>query len=386
MRRAQTAVPAVLLTVMALIIWYVLWIYPEQRYELLFGDQGTTETPATVDYYYSTIIGEIGQSSGELLDTQVVSNLSVSYPETKTVISKFESQIMSANFLASEHKTVDLSNADADKLNLLVKTTSITGNPKLKVAMNNTLIYDAELIPSSTTSMDITTSMINNYGSILRITCGFNGWQIWAVQQCGFETIEVSKYVYAPVHLSDSDVFYLQPFSENAELMNILFTPGEANNFPVQLLINGVEVYEGLLKQAEPVTLSVDGDDINLGIDNNITLIAGEGAEYELSNILMRFYSLPSGMAAKYVVFDLPESALSDDTVNFEFELSGIVELGDVIFEILNTGAKYTVPSEELVIGNNVLGVYTDDLEETGNNVKIYSTTGRLIINEFKVK
>ncbi|PIU63639.1 hypothetical protein COS83_00275 [archaeon CG07_land_8_20_14_0_80_38_8] len=178
----------------------------------------------------------------------------------------------------------------------------------------------------------------------------------------------------------------MQPFSENAELMNILFTPGEANNFPVQLLINGVEVYEGLLKQAEPVTLSVDGDDINLGIDNNITLIAGEGAEYELSNILMRFYSLPSGMAAKYVVFDLPESALSDDTVNFEFELSGIVEPGDVIFEILNTGAKYTVPSEELVIGNNVLGVYTDDLEETGNNVKIYSTTGRLIINEFKVK
>ncbi|MBN1924092.1 MAG: hypothetical protein JW791_05035 [Nanoarchaeota archaeon] len=388
MKRAQTAVPAVLLTTMALIIWYVLWLYPQQRYELLFG----TEPEEVISEglldssFLRTTVGEIGQSSGELLDTQIVSDLSVSYPETRSTISSFDSQIITASIIASGHKTVDLTTLDSDKVNVEVLASSVVGSPKLRITLNNTLIYDNELIADSKTSVDISKASLETYGRILRITCQYNGWQFWTTQQCGFNSINVYDYVYAPVDLTDSDVFYLTPNSENAELIELTFTPTRVSEHQVSIQINGVNVFTGAL-QAEETTLSLEGDEVNLGIDNNITLLALEGADYVLTDVGMKFYSVPSGLAAKYLVFDVPERTLRrEDSVTLTFDLTGIVEPGDVNIDVLNTGVKYLLTRDELVLGANRVDLLTSDLEEYGNNIKIYSTSGRLIIGEIVIE
>lgn len=388
MKKAQTAVPAVLLTVMGLILWYVLWIYPEQRYELLFGPQEeeVSQTPVS-NVFYSTTVGEIGMSSGELLDNQITSDLSVSYPVTRNAVKSFPSQILTSSLIASEHKTVDLSASNADAFNVEVDSSTVTGTPYLRITLNNTLIYDNQLLSDSITKLDIPGSSIESYGNVLRIACQFNGYEFWTTQQCGFDSINVYEYVYAPIDVMDDDVFYLTPTSENAELVELSFTPSKTTNHPINLLLNGKVAYAGSLTEGEEVTLSLEGDEYNLGIDNNITLLALEGAEYELSDISMLFYSVPSGSAAKYLVFDVSSEVLDDESfVTINFNLTGVVEPGDLVFEFVNSDATYVLSYEELVIGSNSLEIFTSDLDENGNNLKLYSNTGRFIIDGLEVK
>lgn len=389
-KSAQTAVPAVLLTLMALILWYVLWIYPEQRYELLFGtetpEDTTPETPISTAYY-STTVGEIGQSTGQLLDTQLVSDLSVSYPVTRSTISSYSNQLLTASILVNEHKTVDLSNVDADMVGVEVESNTVLGSPNLRISLNNTLIYDNPLLANSKTSLDIAKSSVTDYGNVLRITCGFNGVEFWTTQQCGFDSISVYEYVYAPVDLRDDDVFYLTPLSENAELVELSFTAEQATSNPVNILINNQLVFSGSLQEGESITMSLEGEDLNLGIDNTISLVGLEGADHVLTSVNLKFYSVPSGLAAKYLYFNIPSDVLEDeDYVTVAFNLTGIVEPGDIVFEIVNSEATYVLTNQELVIGTNYMEVLTSDLEENGNNMKISSTSGRFIIDGLEIK
>lgn len=391
MRRGQSAVPTILLTVMALIIWYVLWIYPQQRYELLFGEDETIpEQEETESVLFTTTVGEVGQSSGELLQTQTFKNLTVSYPLTLSRVAGYNSLVMSSSLLASENKVISLSQEGGKSYTLELNTNSIIGSPNIKVSLNNTILYHAEALSNSKTTIEISDSNINNYGEVLRITCEFNGVQVWTTQECGFDSITLYENVFVPMDLSDSEVFYLNPEAENAGLIDLSFNTIQANNYPVNLLINDESVYSGKFSNNETVMLSLEGENIFLTSDNNITLIAQQGARYSLSNMSMSFYSIPSGMAAKYVVFNLEDDVLDDrDSLSFEYEVTGIVEPGGLIFEILNTDSVYVVDYEELMLGSNELIVESSDLEET-NNLKIYSgtgsNTGRLIIGELKIK
>ncbi|VVB75435.1 Uncharacterised protein [Candidatus Tiddalikarchaeum anstoanum] len=384
MNRGQVAVPGVILTVLVLLIWYILWIYPQQRYELLFGEQtntGSTTTPTHVPVY-QTIVGEIGQSSGELLDTQVISNLSVSYPVTRTLIAAYSNIILNANVLGSEFKTIDLSSYDSDFYNVEAISSSVVGLPKLRIELNNTLMYDNSLLPDSSTNYNITRSNIEEIGPFLKISCAFSGFQFWSNQQCGLSELNIYRSIFYPRKLNDSDIFYLTPMSKDAELVELSFTPTRATTYPVELFINEHSILNSVLVPNQRVTLSLDGELLGLDIDNTFKVSAMPGAEYSLSNINMKFSSVPSGMAAKYLIFDVPARTLrNENDLILTFNLTNIIEPGDLNINILNTGRNYIVRKEDMIPGLNRLSISTADLDEFGNNLKVYSTNGRLVLS-----
>lgn len=385
MKRCQTAVPTIILTVMVLLIWYLLWIYPQQRYELLFGDQEVVDTTDGVSTaLFETTIGEIGQSSGELLDTQIISDMSVNYPVTRSLIASYENEILNSNLIASEYKTIDLSNADSDEYSIEILAGSVTGTPNLVATLNTTSLYNAQLFTPSTTLITFTKGNIETYGDILRITCQFSGFEFWTTQQCGFDEINVYKSVFYAQDIDDNDIFYLTQTSRNAELIELSFSVNETTDYPVEILINNNSIFNGILTQGD-ITLSLDGEDLDLDIDNTFSLIADEGAVYSLSNIEMQFSSVPSGMAEKYIVFNIPEDELDEEEITLTFELLNIIEPGNLILEITNTDTTYQVLENDLVVGENIITISTNDLDEIGNNMKIYSTSGRLIIGDLTI-
>ncbi len=380
MKKGQTAVPAVLLTIMALIVWYVLWIYPEQRYELLFGSEESNEsevgTVVQENHLYSVFVGEIGKSSGTVLQRQEVYNLSVSYPVTRSTVADFGSLILSSNLLLSEHKTVDLSAVDGD-INVEMVSSSVEGTPNVFIKLNSTTIYDSRLLPSSKTSVDILRKDVVDKGNILQIGCKFQGMNIFSTQKCGFSSLVVYKYVYAPLKVSDTEFFYLTPEGEGADFITMGIDVYSANNYPIDIYINRVKVFSGRLSSGL-TTLTIDADNLNLSYANNLTVVAEPGAEYGIGKIELDMQSVPSGLAARYVSAYFNESVLKNNE-NFELsvEVEKIKELGDIVVEFVKTGDKYYIPHSDIVVGDNKILIPSTSLISGSNNIKIYSENGR---------
>lgn len=388
MKHGQTAVPALILSTMVLLIIYLLWIYPQQRYELLFGPTTEETTGTTVHIHepvFKTTIGEIGQSSGELLDTQIISNLTVKYPETRALISSFSNLILNANALVSEHKTVDLSGIDSSKYTIEIVSSTVVGSPILILTLNDSVLYESQLMPSSRITYNLTKEKIDALGPFLRLSCQFGGFTFWTSQACGIQSFNVYRSEYYPEIVNDSDVFYLSPTSMNSELVELSFSAAKSTPYPIDLYINDRRVFHGSLGR-ERMTLSLDGENLGLGIDNTFKLSANPGAEYILSNINMRFSSVPSGLASKYVIFDIPENTFDyENELLVTFNLTRIIEPGDLNIKIVNTNTDYLISSDDLFPGVNRMIISMNDLEAYGNNLKIYSTSGRMVIGEFVV-
>ncbi len=388
MKKGQTAVPAVLLTIMALVVWYVLWIYPEQRYELLFGPQESNESevdfPVEEDHLYSIFIGEIGKSSGTILQRQEVYNLSVSYPVTRSKVADFGSLILSSNVLLSEHKTVDLSAVDGD-INVEMISSSVEGTPNVFVKLNSTTVYDSRLLPNSRTSIDIQRRDIVDKGTILQIGCKFQGMNIFSIQKCGFSSLVVYKYVYAPLKVSDTEFFYLTPEGEGADYIKMNLDVYSANIYPINIYINGVNVFSGRLS-AGSTTLTVDADNLNLSYANNLTIVADPGAEYGIGKIQLDMQSVPSGLATRYVSAYFDRSVLESNK-NFEVNVNvqKIKELGDIVIEFVKSGDKYYIPSTDVVVGDNKILIPSTSLVEGSNTIRIYSENGRFELGYFTI-
>lgn len=387
MNKSQTAVPAVILTLMALLIWYLLWIPPQQRYELLFGiDETNTEVnEAPVDYsYFKANVGEIGQSEGTLLHTTTVSDMRVSYSFVKMLLSSYEYTTLDATLFYNGNNNIKI-NGDYSLVELELNTGSIVGTPKIQVKLNGTVYYENELISNSKVSVKIPFNTITSFGKDVEILCKFNGNSIFNSQKCVFNSIKLYNYEYYEEKGNDSKTFYLNPTAAFAELIELNFNPTQFTEYDAIININGRKVFQGTLNNLTK-KLSIDLADIPLNDNaNTITLQSTKGAEYYLSNFSMKFYSLPSGMSERYFVFDLSENAFGLSNLALYMNVTGIIEKGDIHINLLSKDATFIYPSDKLVLGVNQLEIPIRYFSEKANNLKISSPNGRIIINNIKL-
>ncbi|MFA5333862.1 MAG: hypothetical protein WC376_05200 [Candidatus Nanoarchaeia archaeon] len=387
MNKSQTAVPAVILTVMALLIWYLLWIPPQQRYELLFGinDTGSEIAEGPIDYsYFKANVGEIGQSEGTLLYSTTVSDMRVSYSFVKMLLSSYEYTSLDATLFYNGNSNIDI-NGDYSLVELELNAGSIVGTPKVQVKMNGTVYYENELISNSKISVKIPFTAVDSFGKNIEILCKFNGNSIFNSQKCVFDSVKLYNYEYYEEKGNDTKTFYLNPTAALAELMELDFNPTQFTEYDAIININNRKVFQGALTNLTN-KISIDLADISLtDTANNITLQSTKGAEYYLSNVSMKFYSLPSGMSERYFVFDLVENAFGLSNLVLYMNVTGIIEKGDIHINLLSKDATFIYPSAKLVLGVNQLEIPIRYFSEKANNLKISSPNGRVIINNIKL-
>ncbi len=392
-KKGQTAVPTILLVALALFIWFLLWIQPQQRYELLYGEEedengGIVTIPENI-FFQEESIGIVGRGTGELLDEQSLPGMSIDYPSTRNSIVNYGSQILNANLLINEYKNVDLrlASPDSQSYSVEVITTNIRGSPDLRVTLNNTLLHKTSLIPNSRVFINISRENYETLGYNLRIECDFGGYVFWETQKCGFEKISVYEYVYSPIKERTMQNFYLSGEEVNAGVIGLTTNVIESSGGEFNILFNNKTAWTGSLEQGTGSSLSFNALDYSLSEENTVSFKANPGASYTFGNINMSFYSSTTGPAEKYVVFDLSEKILRrSDRLTLEFELTEIFEPGDLKFTIIPTSVTYTKPSNELYTGNITMSLSTNDLKTTGNNIKIHSDDGRFKINELIIK
>ncbi|MFA5303784.1 MAG: hypothetical protein WC393_04595 [Candidatus Nanoarchaeia archaeon] len=387
MNKSQTAVPAVILTVMALLIWYLLWIPPQQRYELLFGinDTGSEIDEGPIDYsYFKANVGEIGQSNGTLLYSTTVSDMRVSYSFVKMLLSNYEYTSLDATLFYNGNNNINI-NGDYSLVELEMNTGSIVGTPKIQVKMNGTVYYENELISNSKISVKIPFTSVSSLGKDIELLCKFNGNSIFNSQKCVFDSVKLYNYEYYEEKGNDTKTFYLNPTASLAELMELNFNPTQFTEYDAIININNRKVFQGSLNNLTN-KISIDLADIPLtDTANTITLQSTKGAEYYLSNVSMKFYSLPSGMSERYFVFDLAENAFGLSNLVLYMNVTGIIEKGDIFINLLSKDATFIYPSTKLVLGVNQLEIPIRYFSEKANNLKISSPNGRIIINNIKL-
>jgi hypothetical protein len=387
MNKSQTAVPAVILTVMALLIWYLLWITPQQRYELLFGinesEQELNEQPVEY-YYFKTSVGEIGQSKGTLLYSTTLSDMRVSYSFVKMLLSSYEYTSLDATLFYNGNNNINI-NGDYSLVELELNTGSVVGTPKVQVKMNGTVYYENELLSNSKISVKIPFTTINSLGKDVEIICKFNGNSIFNSQKCIFDSVKLYNYEYYEEKGNDSKTFYLNPNAVYSELLELNFIPTQFTEYDAIININNKKVFQGSLNNLTK-KLSIDLADVPLYSDANIiTLQSTKGAEYYLSNMSMDFYSLPSGMSERYFVFDLAENAFGLSNLVLYMNVTGIIEEGDIYINLLSKDANFIYPSTKLFLGINQLEIPIKYFAEKANNLKISSPNGRIIIDSIKL-
>jgi hypothetical protein len=387
MNKSQTAVPTVILTVMALMIWYLLWISPQQRYELLFGvnssQEGESEMPA--DYsYFSAKVGEIGQSNGTLLYSTTVNDMRVSYSFSKMLLSSYDYVSLDATLFYNGNNDIKI-NGDYSLVELELNAGTVIGTPKVQVKLNGTVYYENELLSNSKVSVKIPFTFISSLGKDVEIICKFNGNSIFNSQKCVFDSVKLYNYEYFEEKGNDSKTFYLNPTAALAELLELNFNPTQFTEYDAIININNKKVFQGALDNLTR-KLSVDLADVPLNDDSNIiTLQSTKGAEYYLSNVSLKFYSLPSGISERYFVFDLAGNAFGLNSLVLYMNVTGIIENGDIYINLLSKDATFIYPSNKLVLGVNQLEIPIRYFSQKANNLKISSPNGRIIISDIKL-
>jgi len=200
-----------------------------------------------------------------------------------------------------------------------------------------------------------------------------------------FDSVKLYNYEYYEEKGNDTKTFYLNPTASLAELMELNFNPTQFTEYDAIININNRKVFQGSLNNLTN-KISIDLADIPLtDTANTITLQSTKGAEYYLSNVSMKFYSLPSGMSERYFVFDLAENAFGLSNLVLYMNVTGIIEKGDIFINLLSKDATFIYPSTKLVLGVNQLEIPIRYFSEKANNLKISSPNGRIIINNIKL-
>jgi len=387
MNKSQTAVTAIILTVMALMMWYLLWIPPQQRYELLIGSDESSEEQENAEQelsYFSAKVGEIGMSNGTILLSTKVSDMRVSYSSIRKLLSSYELTSLDATLFYQGSTSVNI-NDDYSMVELELSAGNVVGTPKIVVVMNGTAYYENELMSNSKVSVKMPFTNINSKGKEIEILCKFNGNSMFNSQKCIFDSIKLYNYEYYAEKISDSKTFYLNPNAALAEMLELSFNAAQFTEYELAMKINDRQVFEGSLNNLTN-KLSIDLSEVPLNdAANTLSIEASKGAEYYLSNISMKFYSLPMGISERYFVFDLPESALQRSNIIIYFNVSGIIQSGDIHFNLLSKEGLFIYPKNRLVLGVNQYEIPIRYFSKNANNLKISSPNGRILINNIKV-
>lgn len=333
--------------------------------------------------FYEGSVGFVGETSGEAISTQELSNVVLSYPLSNATIN-YPSYFLYSNILWSEGVRLNLTDINENltkSISLGFKMDSKRGDPQVKIYANNKLLFQGKPDIGERVSVLIPKQELNETIGI-DLKCDFTGWFFWTTQDCGITNVSINQEFYTPKKVSQNLLFDTTPVEQESESIALSFTSSSETNGGVRAELNGVEVFNSNMLESSDYSATIPTASLELlSQDNNLTFYANPSAEAYLRGVKLNFTSPVTERGVKELEFFVTESEFANmNHAIINFFVSNIYLNGFIRFRI--NDVLYVSKVEHA--GWNSLIIDKEDLLD--NNTMIIDTLeGRFEITELKI-
>jgi len=390
MGRGQGAVPAIMILLIGLVMFYLLWIQPGDRSDILGLNDSTgatqiTNPESTSNIIFSQPIGYVGRGTGQALQTINLGSFQVSYPETATVILARDTAVLTANILSAGKIETTLSGeyASAD-VSFVVG--DIKGSPKIRVISAGTDLFTEQASAGQSVNLSISAGRIID--DDLKVVCSWSGLVFWEQQSCELDNLTISKVVYTNVNPTVFKDFSVGSNINLAEDVKLSFRIGNGSVNKNDLIIRANDVS---LYSARPSNMStlyiVRSDVITSRISqgaNNLMFEALSGSVYNIENAVLQIFEKVGAASNKTFYFTIPNDVYtSKNLFILNITVDNIIDSGGLDF-VLNNVYYYLSP-DQITTGSNLITVSKSNLLAGANKARIESSTGRFNIDKVEL-
>jgi hypothetical protein len=379
-RKSQAAVPIILLTMLGLILFYILWVAPEERERLLPNVTEEEEIPGEVarevgNFTIGMLVGKIGK--GHLFE-----NITLSYPsEQKSIMIK--TFTLSSNILSSGVQVMKISIPDLEntkEIRLKFKLLEKVGSPRVKVEFEEETLFDKEIEVGELKEIRIGEEDLQAENEV-RFVCQFSGWMFWQTQVCELN-VEILHLYYRPLIKIEKRSFTLASEELHGNILKVSFEVGEAKTEgDLWIEINEQPIYVGKPSEGEySYAAGIEKLGLKLG-KNEVIFKVEKGGVYSLSNVEIAIYSEDFVPGEAIYDFDIPEDVyFGNQTIKIYVRIAEIIRGGRIAIKIYPRGELY---EQWANLGWNHFVIERDALELRKNTAKLYAPEGKFLISDF---
>ena len=404
--KAQTpiAAPVVLVILVVMIVVYMILAYPTEKLSLLQSSVGATQTPEdttsttstsppeSVLLFKDTRTAEICNLQGQQIFNTNLGDIVLDYSTDEIITKSVNDVSLKATLFKSGWYLLNVkTNPTATRnLQLNLSISSVSGNPTIRIVVNNTSVYSAEVNNPQDISVIIPGDLLSNE-TLIAIYLNHNGYS-FDTQSIHISKIKVASYIYRAVKDEDNEAISLVTSPDTISSVGISFNAeSKADRGYLHILLNGEEMYKLIPDDTNSISFGVQevdefGNVISKLRDgrNIITFKVDKGSYYVLRNVSVTMYTESREKTTKTVYFDVPAQYLSDD-----YDLMVKVDVKTKV-----PGKLYIrIPAVSRVYVSN-LGINSayvktlirkNGLSTTGNELKLESPFGCFDVYSIKV-
>lgn len=373
MKKAQSAVPVLLMIFLGMFIFYVLWAQPTHVVDVLnLSVEEGNETPVTEPegkekaLFKKEDVGAVGRMTGGTFNDHKIGPISLSYPKVSEEIKNIEDLSLTASVLNSPSYQTQLGAEEGDLT--LEFSGSSQKHPLLEVYYNNSQKFSTTLGERENYEV--------NLGKVkereLRIACKWQSLAVWQTQTCDLDNVSIKREYYDDTGAEEFLSFEVSNAEfKAADNLRVLFeVQGRSGSGELEIRVNNFSVFEG-----EPSPRNASYSKIvkakNVGLiagENTVSFRTEEGTSYSLKDVKLVTYEKEEEEATKSFEFYVPsnvsekaktyklllnvEDVSIEGTITLEFPFKNYVKTQDEISEGWNS---YYIEKKVLRDGRNTL-------------------------------
>ncbi len=352
------ATAVIILVMLAMIIFYMIMVYPSERQKLL---RPTVEnlTPAFFDdkhIYY------IGNGSSSVTFNYNIGDLKVGYP-LKSVEVKSDTLYLNANIIKPDLREYSF--------------VPINGTSDFKVVLNVTSIGGTLVVISNGNELTKITKPgvyeIKIKNDSFSIKFSHSGFDFWTTQHAEVK-LKVYDEFYDP---TNADVKLSIPINDvTGDYVGLKFNSTGTGR--IKILLNGRTIFNGVLNNETDLQIPVS--ELNLKTLNTLEFVASKGSNYQLMGVTFYLFSGRAPTLSKSYFFENPVNSSIKVGINVK-----ILKPGTLSIALLPKGTVYFLGKEDVQSGWNYF-VINKSVAEGARGIKVFSIDGRFEIKEFRVE
>lgn len=393
-KKAQYAVPAILITTIVLLIIYLVLVNASERAKFLGievpNETNVTKSPlggSTKVIFSSGEVAEIGKSSGESVFEFKMDDVYLSYPAKEKILDSRDIQLR-ANVISSDSSYFAANNLNLENTKEIIlrfNITSVKGSPYLVVYLNNSKILE-KAVGVGLLNVRIPISLLKQENPI-NVELKHKGafWSSSSIEA----KVELVQVFYDPEFTQVNRYVSLGQTNLGGNEVRISFTPTEVvPEGQLIIKINNKTIFKGEVSAWQAFSTSVRFDDSNIHLgENTITFETEKGGVYNLTDVKIEFVAVATPSAKKVYSFDIPKEDLeSGKDIILAIRVSKVIKPGYIYAKIGNNGPMYYFNHEDVVSGAwAYVKLDKEYLSEFGNNIILYSPTGRYRLSGFMI-
>ena len=392
------AVPLLLLGFLGAFLLYIILVYPSERAKLLNIETETEEDVSplgegTEILYTSGESFEVGRAIGQEVFNWKLNSAYVSHTAVPKTLDSIANRVMSGTLLSSDTESFSANNLNlANTKEIVVKLdiTSVRGNPKIQIVLNQTLIYEKDAAAGEM-NIRIQPGLLNEINNPIYVKVKHQGPAFWTVQSVNFNSINVDQYYYDPTNSVVAQNIVIAENNYKGNRVNIIFnitgavTDGDLNIAVQKPGSQKIVVWSGA-PELGIATASFDIDQIGVG-ENTISFESKKGGEYSVSNVVLKFFAEAQPPATKTYSFDIDRDKLySGRQILLGIKVDRIIEPGALFFTMGASPLSYYFPSGDIASGAwSYVALDKGKLKDLGNKIMLDSVNGRFAISGLMV-